>query len=267
MTLTYTLNPFDRATLMRGDEARVQSLLTGGAARIVPVWNQKNLVDETPRLQTLTYGEINVATATLVFLGLDNDTPWFVAGLPDSEHPPTLKAPGEFKDLNSVVGLLSGDEAAILAYARAMVIWHSNHRHCGRCGAAAAITESGHSRTCTACTHRSFPRTDPVVITLITRGDKCLLGRQAVWPPGMYSCIAGFVEPGETLENAVRREAGEETGVDIGDVSYVASQPWPFPASIMLGFRAHALTTDIQRNDNELEDCRRSARRPCSFQA
>lgn len=255
MSLTYTLNPLDRATLLRGDEARVRGLLTGGAARIVPVWNQKNLVDETPRLQTITHAEMSTAT-TLVFLGVADDTPWFVAGLPDSEQPPPIKAPGEFKDLNSVVGLLSGDDAAILAYARAMVIWHHNHRHCGRCGAAAAATESGHSRTCTACDHRTFPRTDPVVITLITKDDKCLLGRQAVWPPGMYSCIAGFVEPGETLENAVRREAGEETGVEIGDVRYVASQPWPFPASIMLGFRADALTIDVHRNDNELEDCR-----------
>jgi NAD+ diphosphatase len=257
--LTYTLHPLDRATLLRGDAARVRALLTGGAARIVPVWNQKNFVDETPRLRTLAHGEINIEAATLVFLGVaDDDTPWFVAGLPESEEPPAFSAPGAFKDLNTVVGLLPGDDAAILAYARAMVIWHYNHRHCGRCGAPAAMTESGHSRTCTntACNHRTFPRTDPVVITLITKDDKCLLGRQAVWPPGMYSCIAGFVEPGETLENAVRREAGEETGVKIGEVRYVASQPWPFPASIMLGFRAQALTTDVQRNDNELEDCR-----------
>jgi NAD+ diphosphatase len=189
---------------------------------------------------------------------MDGDVPWFTAALPDSEQPPAVNAPGAFKDLNSVVALLPGDEAAILAYARAMVIWHHNHRYCGRCGATAVITESGHSRTCTnaSCNYRSFPRTDPVVITLVTHGDKCLLGRQAVWPPGIYSCIAGFVEPGETLEHAVRREGAEETGIKIGDVRYVASQPWPFPASIMLGFRAEALTTRIHREDNELEDCR-----------
>jgi len=256
--LTFTLSPLDRATLLRADAARVQNLLTGGAARIVPVWNHKHLVDETPRLGALTYADIDAATTTLVFLGIANNTPWFVAGLPDSEMPPRLNAPGEFKELNSVVALLSGEEAAILAYARAMVIWHHNHRHCGRCGAPAAMTESGHSRTCTneTCANRTFPRTDPVVITLITKDDKCLLGRQAVWPPGMYSCIAGFVEPGETLENAVRRESAEETGIEIGDVRYMASQPWPFPASIMLGFRAEALTTDIHSDDDELEDCR-----------
>lgn len=256
--LTYTLSPLDRATLLRADDTRVRDLLTGGAARIVPVWNQKHLVDDTPRLQTVTHGEINIDTSTLVFLGVAGDIPWFAAGLPESEQPPALNTPGEFKDLNSVVALLSGDEAAILAYARAMVIWHFNHRHCGRCGAPAAMTEAGHSRTCTdtACNHRTFPRTDPVVITLITKGDRCLLGRQAMWPPGMYSCIAGFVEPGETLENAVRREGAEETGIKIGDVRYVASQPWPFPASIMLGFRAEALTTDIHCDDDELEDCR-----------
>ena len=260
--LTYTVSPLDRATMLRADEARVRTLLSGGNARIVPVWNQRNLVDETPRLQAWSFEHVTArfdVTATApVFLGLAQDVPWFAFDVPTSEAPPRLERPGVFKILNEVVALLPGDEASILAYARAMVIWHQNHRHCGRCGAAAAMTESGHSRTCTnpSCANRTFPRTDPVVITLITHDDKCLLGRQAVWPAGMYSCVAGFVEPGETLENAVRREAAEETGLVIGDVRYVASQPWPFPASIMLGFRAAALTTDIHRDDQELEDCR-----------
>ena len=274
--LTYTANALDRATQLRGDAAQVRALLTGGAARIVPVWNQRHLVDDTPRLQTLSFeaiaGAFDPGASTLVFLGLHNTTPWFALGLAHSEAPPPLNIPGAFTDLdyralNEVVALLPGEDASILAYARAMILWHHNHRHCGRCGARTTITESGHSSTCInpACAHRTFPRTDPVVITLITRSDEtrgevCLLGRQAAWPAGMYSCIAGFVEPGETLEHAVRREAAEETGIIIGesagDVRYVASQPWPFPASIMLGFRAVAISAAISRNDQELEDCR-----------
>ena len=256
-TLTYTLDVLDRAPALRGDPAAVRALLTGGGACIVPVWNERHLVDTTPRVVTLRFEAIeNFDQTSLVFLGIAGGTPWFTLRLPGSETPPDLGVAGEFKVLNDVVAVLPGDEAAILAYARAMALWQRNHLHCGRCGAPNALTEAGHSTTCTACEHRTFPRTDPVVITLITHADKCLLGRQAIWPPGMYSCIAGFVEPGETIETAVRREAQEETGIDIGEVRYVASQPWPFPASIMLGFRAEALTTAIDRSDQELEDCR-----------
>ena len=274
--LTYTEAALDRATHLRADDNGVRAMLTGGTARIVPVWNQRHLVDATPGLQTLSFEAVSAscdpAALTVIFLGLRDETPWFVAGLPDSDAPPRWEGPASFaaadyRALNEIVALLPGADAGILAYARAMVIWHHNHRHCGRCGAPAAMTEAGHSSTCTnpACGHRTFPRTDPVIITLITRedkaqGDVCLLGRQAAWPPGMYSCVAGFVEPGETLENAVRREAFEETGIVIGagvdHVRYVASQPWPFPASLMLGFRADAVSSTISRNDEELEDCR-----------
>ena len=255
MALTYTREPFDRAAYLRRDDARMHALLACPAARIVPVWNERHLVDDTPRLQTL---KAPSDSANATFLGLAGEVPWFALALPASEQPPALDVPGSFRVLNEVVALLPGDEAAILAYARAMILWRTNHRHCARCGAPAAIAEWGHSSTCTnaVCAHRTFPRTDPVVITLITQGDKCLLGRQAAWPAGFYSCIAGFVEPGETLETAVRREGLEETGVKIGEVHYVASQPWPFPASLMLGFRAEALTTDLQHRDDELEDCR-----------
>jgi NAD+ diphosphatase len=140
-----------------------------------------------------------------------------------------------------------------------MVIWHGNHLHCGRCGSPTESMEGGHSRQCRnpACGHRSFPRTDPAVITLVEdpTGHRALLGRQSRWPQGMHSVIAGFVEPGESLEECVIRETFEETGVRVSEVRYQASQPWPFPASIMLGFRARALTTEINLTDNELESC------------
>jgi len=253
--LAYTVDPLDRAEHLRRDEAAVQALLTGGRARIIPVWRERHLiVGEEARV--LGYADVQPLLRSLTFLGLAGDVPWFGAGL-ESEEPP-LFGGGEYRALNEVVLVLPADLASILAHARAMAIWHDNHRFCGRCGTATVSMEAGHSRQCPnpACGYRTYPRTDPVIITLVTDGERCLLGRQAVWTPGMYSAIAGFVEPGETLENAVRREACEETGIEIGTVRYVASQPWPFPASIMLGFEAEALSSAISRNDGELEDCR-----------
>ncbi len=255
--LTYTVTPLDRAGILRTDDGAVAALLAGGKARIVPLWQQKHLVSADGTAGIFSYAEIAplLPSAQLCFLGLADDTPWFAAGLPPSEAPPL---PGEYRALNDVVLLMDGGHAAILAYARALVIWHETHKFCGRCGRATISTESGHCRKCAnaACGHRTFPRTDPVVITLILDGERCLLGRQAAWPPGMYSAIAGFIEPGETIEAAVRREAEEETGIEVGDVRYLGSQPWPFPASLMLGFHATARTTAIRRKDNELEDCR-----------
>jgi NAD+ diphosphatase len=255
--LTYTVTPLDRAGILRTDDAAVRALLTSGHARIVPLWQQKHLIGTNGAAGIFSHDEIAplLPGAQLCFLGLAGDTPWFAAGLPPSEAPPL---PGEYRALNDVVLLMDGDHAAILAYARALVIWHETHKFCGRCGTATISTESGHCRKCVnaTCGHRTFPRTDPVVITLIIDGERCLLGRQAAWPPGMYSAIAGFIEPGETIEAAVRREAEEETGIEVGDVRYLGSQPWPFPASLMLGFHATARTTAIRRQDNELEDCR-----------
>ena len=261
--LTYSANPLDRQALLRLDTDKLRGLLHGGDARIVPVWNQKHLFSAEPRAQVLSFAMLNerldIASLELVFLGMSGDTPWFALSLPGADAPPELGLPGEYRTLNEMVTLLPSDEASILAYARAMTIWHDNHRHCGRCGAATTSTEGGHSRTCTneKCNQRSFPRTDPAVITLIEdpTGTRALLGRQSRWPQGMYSVIAGFVEPGESLEETVIRETFEETGVRVGDVRYMASQPWPFPSSIMLGFRARAISIEINRGDDELEDC------------
>ena len=223
------------------------------------MWQQRHLV-HSDAAQILSQAQaapwIDDATTNLVFLGLNGEEPWFALGFGASETPPALGLDGDYRGLNDMVLLLPGDHASILVYARAMVIWHETHRFCGRCGGATLSVEGGHSRTCITCGHKTFPRTDPVVITLISDGDRCLLGRQPSWAPGVYSTIAGFVEPGETAEAAVRREADEETGVKLGAVRYIASQPWPFPASIMLGFHAEALTTEIRRKDKELEDCR-----------
>jgi len=168
----------------------------------------------------------------------------------------------EFADLRRVGSLLPAQDAALLAYARGMIAWHRRHRHCGVCGAATAPRHGGHVRVCTACGTETYPRTDPAVIMLVHRpahdGEpaRCLLARSARFRAGMYSTLAGFVEPGESLEDAVARETLEETGVRVGRVTYVGSQPWPFPSSIMLGFRAEAETTALAVDGEEIADAR-----------
>ncbi|MFZ0501979.1 MAG: NAD(+) diphosphatase [Steroidobacteraceae bacterium] len=163
-----------------------------------------------------------------------------------------------FEELRPLSPLLLGDEAGLLAYARALSIWRARQRYCGVCGAATIPRRAGHCMCCSkeSCAVEFFPRLEPAIIVLVTDGERALLGRQASWPPGRYSTIAGFVEPGESLEDAVAREVMEETGVPVTDAHYDSSQPWPFPASIMLGFRAWARPDSPVRVSGELEDAR-----------
>jgi NAD+ diphosphatase len=163
---------------------------------------------------------------------------------------------GEFHDLRYLGTVLPADEANLVAHARALVLWHASQVFCGVCGSSARPEAAGNSRVCLNddCRREIFPRVDPAIIVLVANGDRCLLGRQISWPEGRYSTIAGFVEPGESLEDAVRREVYEETNIRVGKVSYHSSQPWPFPSSLMLGFMAEALSRDIHLNDGELED-------------
>jgi len=171
------------------------------------------------------------------------------AGLPEST---------ELKELRPLAPMLPADSASLLAYARALALWHGRHRHCGVCGAPNLPARAGHVMRCSRCGNETFPRLDPAIIVLITdrTGDRALLGRQASWPAGRYSTIAGFVEPGESLERAVAREVMEETGIEVDEVTYHSSQPWPFPSSLMLGFTARATTTEIRVDPGELETAR-----------
>ena len=180
---------------------------------------------------------------------------------------PVFAARSGFQDENDVTKLIDlrslamsdavepGD-LALMATARSLYAWHDRYGFCSNCGAKTEMVDAGWRRYCQACSSSHFPRTDPVVIMLISSGDKCLLGRSPHFRPGMYSCLAGFVEPGETLEDAVRRETIEEAGIKTGAVSYLMSQPWPFPSSLMIGCKGEALSEEIIRNDNELEDAR-----------
>jgi NAD+ diphosphatase len=163
-----------------------------------------------------------------------------------------------FTDLRSVGAIMPRDDGALLAYARGLIHWHSRHRFCGVCGHPTVSEQAGHQRRCAnpVCGAVHFPRTDPAVIMLIHDGDRIILGRQAQWPPGMNSVLAGFVEPGESLEEAVAREVMEEVGIAVTEVRYRSSQPWPFPSSIMLGFTARALTADIRLSPDEIETAR-----------
>ncbi|HHZ08816.1 MAG TPA: NAD(+) diphosphatase [Rhizobiales bacterium] len=176
------------------------------------------------------------------------------AGLEPEALPEGIKA----IDFRSVTtqGLLDPEASGALAQGGALLAWHATHRYCGRCGAATEIRAGGYKRQCTGCGAEHFPRTDPVAIMLAVRGDRCLLGRSPHFPPGMYSALAGFIEPGETIENAVRRETLEEAGIRLGRVAYHASQPWPFPHSLMIGCYGEALNDDIGSDGRELEDCR-----------
>lgn len=192
----------------------------------------------------------------LTLLGWFEARRCLLAELP-TEVPFEPTGAARFEELRPLLALLREDEARLLSYARALLVWRARHRHCGVCGSAAQVRNAGHLMVCSSpgCRTEFFPRIDPAIIVLVTTAAKALLGRQKSWPAGRYSALAGFVEPGETLEEAVAREVGEETGIRVESVRYFASQPWPFPASLMLGFHATAAEGAVQL-DGELEDAR-----------
>lgn len=192
-----------------------------------------------------------------VYLGTSRGRPVLAAALPPGTAealPPGLEA----LDLRSIAvqGAVEPGELGVLATAKSLLSWHAGHRFCSRCGSPTELTASGFRRDCPSCGAQHFPRTDPVVIMLVHRGDSCLLGRQSRFTPGTYSCLAGFLEPGETIEDAVRRETFEEAGIRVGEVRYETSQPWPFPASLMIGCSGEALDGEIRVDREELEDAR-----------
>lgn len=193
-----------------------------------------------------------------IFLGMANGAPRFALAF-DPAAIDQLKAKGLFViDLRSIAvqGLLGAEHLSPLAEGKAMLLWHAKHGFCSNCGVKTNVSEGGWKRDCPSCKTMHFPRTDPVVIMLAVDGDRCLMGRQARFGTGMWSCLAGFVEPGETIEAAVQRETLEEAGIECGNVKYFATQPWPFPMSMMIGCHAKALTAEIKIDETELEDAR-----------
>ena len=260
----YAAAGLDRAGWRRKDPHWVEARLNDPGSRFVLVWRSQNLVlsgeGGAPQAAFLARDEI-AGSGEWVLLGLIGDRAYFALDLSAVEAPLAAlrpPAPVEFTDLRRVGPLLARQEGSLLAYARGIAYWHSRHRFCGVCGSATLSEEGGHVRRCTnaTCNAQHFPRTDPAVIMLVHDGDRCLLGRQRIWPTGMHSTLAGFVEPGESLEEAVAREVFEEAAILVDEVRYHSSQPWPFPASIMLGFHARARSSEIRVDHSELQDAR-----------
>ncbi len=200
--------------------------------------------------------ELGGREADAILLGMGESGP--VLAMPSSMDPETLPETIKAIDYRSVYvqGLLDSQQLGELAQGASLMAWHATHRFCGRCGGPTRMRDGGYKRSCEKCERELFPRTDPVTIMLATQGDKCLLGRSPHFNQGMYSCLAGFVEPGETIEDAVRRETLEESGIKVGRVTYHASQPWPFPHTLMIGCYCTALSEEIDPDLEELEDCR-----------
>ena len=256
-------NVFAGAFVYRSGERRkdrewLASAIRSDHSRFVPVWGNKCLVGGDP-LRAVLLRKLQVPDFVddqhLIFLGLFHDQPAFAFSLSADGSAPFAEL-GEWRDLRFLGSELPPDEANLAAHARALVLWHASQLYCGVCGSPAQPEAGGNSRVCgnERCGREIFPRVDPAIIVLVADQDRCLLGRKSSWPEGRYSTIAGFVEPGESLEDSVRREVYEETNVRVGEVRYHSSQPWPFPSSLMLGFVAEATSSDIVLNDRELED-------------
>lgn len=261
----WTLNGFtglrlDRDARLRRDAAELARLLGRPDTRILPVWRGLHWM-AAGGLQPLTLpaaeaGPFFGAADSLVYLGRAEGAAVFAASLEDEGLAARLAQQGSWHELRQAASTLPADLAALLAYARALVLWHEASRFCGRCGHPTVSAEGGHVRRCTGCGQALFPRTDPAVIGLVHSPRRCLLSRQAAWSQGMYSTLAGFVEPGEALEQALAREVEEETGVQVLECRYHSSQPWPFPGSLMVGFLARAEEAPLAVDPEELEDAR-----------
>jgi NAD+ diphosphatase len=261
--ITFSGSPMDRAALQRRDPSWVKGLLEDDSARFLPLWKLDPLVklgeDRSLAWATRAMLEDAPDAPAPVLLGIHDGAPHFALDISSLEEPlQTLGFEGAatFEDLRAIAPQLRQGEPAIAAQARSITDWHARHGYCAVCSAKTVPEEGGGHRRCPDCAAQHFPRTDPVAIAAIGRGERCLLGRGPGWPPTMFSALAGFLEPGETIEEAVRREVAEESSVRVGEVRYVLSQPWPFPSSLMIGCIGEAESEDIEVDHAELEDAR-----------
>ncbi len=255
-------NDLNRLTEIRGNANLLSEVLKDSNTFVIPVSQSKNLfsADENPKPVTLPANQFYELKNDLILLGKTNGSTLFALDITNSGKnlKDDLSKFGNFNELRRMAPLLELSDAAILSYAKAMTYWHAHHKFCEVCGGKTVSMDAGHKRMCTNpdCKSEHFPRTDPAIIVLVSKGEKCLLARQSRWRKGQYATIAGFVEPGETLEQAVIREVYEESGIHVDKVWYHSSQPWPFPGTIMIGFHASANSETITLRDHELEDAK-----------
>ena len=260
----YSSSPLDRVATRREDADWIAAQLAHPDSLFVPVWRSRNLVRGTDEPEAVyVSGEmartLRMEEGPWAFLGTLEGRAVFALDISAAEDPVPLLPEnlGQFVDLRSVGWGVPRPEASVLAHARGLLHWRQRHKFCGVCGNVCEIKSAGHVMQCLVCKAQHFPRTDPAVIMLVHRGDRALLGHSTRFPKStMYSTLAGFVEPGETLEEAVRREVLEESNIQVGAVHYHSSQPWPFPGNIMLGFYAEGLTEEITIDTEELKDAR-----------
>jgi NAD+ diphosphatase len=259
----YSGSLLERAAALRGDEVKLAAFLTHPRAGVYVVGGELIVLKAQgaapdPLFSPDEARALGVARET-VFLGLLHDAPRFGVGI-DPAAIEALKARADLKLIDLRTIAMQGEVDTVhvppLAEAKAILGWHARHRFCPNCSAATVPTQAGWRRDCPVCKAEHFPRTDPVVIMLPIKGDRCVLGRSPRFPPTMWSCLAGFCEPGESIEEAVRREVAEEVGVTCARVRYFASQPWPFPSSLMIGCHAEAVSDDVVIDKSEIEDAR-----------
>lgn len=274
--VTFGGSGLDRAADLRGDIPALARAMQDAGSRTILLWKGKPLVvadgdGRTVARLPLDHPVLKEAQVPPILLGREDGAVRFAHDISawepeadlsqvgafidksEQQHP-SLPDTHRFAELRAVMSMLNSRDAELAATAKAIFGWHDTHGFCARCGSPSDVTQAGWQRVCQSCGGSHFPRTDPVVIMLITRGNKVLLGRSPGWPEGMYSCLAGFVEPGETIEAAVRREVWEEAGVHVGEVRYLASQPWPFPSSLMFGCQGFATSDEITIDPVEIED-------------
>jgi NAD+ diphosphatase len=261
-------NPLNRASEKRLEANWIESRLHDPSSLIFPMWRLEPFLlgpeNSAPPIQLgLLKPGLTAALAAdgapCIFLGLDGDRAVFALDISAADNPAKegpLAGLGFFRDARAAGQMVSIKEAAIIAQAKALIDWHQRHGFCPKCGAPTRLMDAGYRRLCDKCNSEHFPRVDPVVIMLATDGDACLVGRGKLFPQGMFSALAGFIEPGETIEEAVRRELMEEASVKVGEVSYWATQPWPFPSSLMIGCFAKATSRDVKVDQSELAEVR-----------
>jgi NAD+ diphosphatase len=266
-------NPLNRASEKRTDAKWIESQRRDPSTLVLPMRRLEPFLfgpeTSSPPIELgLIRSEIadSIAgdDAISIFLGLDGDRAIFALDVSEAGEPAKtgpLAGLGHFRDARTAASMVSIKDAALIAQAKAMIDWHQRHGFCPRCGAPTKLMDAGYRRLCGTCNAEHFPRVDPVVIMLAIEGEACLVGRGKLFPAGMFSALAGFVEPGETIEEAVRRELMEEASVKVGEVTYYATQPWPFPSSLMIGCFAKAENREVKADENELAEVRWIERR------